>query len=416
MSDYYWDSCSHKLLYDWIHGKAGIIEGLFGAEDGAGVPGAAGAQDGWGRLAAVMENARERTEAALRRAGVEWEGSAFEAMNSGVTPLAAWAADSSTAGTASQSSVDTHVSAYSAARNAMPEPVPVTSTANSDLGGIPAAFTHLLGGQTDQDRQEAAAQEAKAEAVRIMSGYDLESAVSKDKAGRFVPPPSVTVTVAPTQVATTDIPDSSQPWSGPNGGGDSTRTAGHTPGGTPTGGPTPPHVNPPGTPPPGTTPSGSPPPSTLPHQNQLPPNPHRPGGTPPPSQVPPGHGPITVGRGPGGAPTGRGPGGATTGRGPGAGSPGSGGAGRSPGAGPGSPGGGRGAMPFGSGPAGESAAGRSAPGTGGRGGMGMAPASGRANGDEDKEHNTPEYLRSTNDSFWDDTDPVAPPVIGEDDE
>jgi len=248
MSGDVWDTYSHQRLYNGIHGKASFVEGMFGAEDGAGVSGASGAQDGWGRLAAVMENARERTETALRRAGVEWEGSAFESMHAGVTPLAQWAADSNTAGTASQSSVDSHVGAYSAARNTMPEPVPVTSTANSDAGGVPAAFTHLLGGQTDQDRQEAAAQEAKAEAVRVMYGYDYESAVAKDSVGRFIPPPSVTVTVAPTQVATTDIPDSSPPWSGPNGGGsESTSPAGRAPGGSPTGGTPPPHVSLPGT-------------------------------------------------------------------------------------------------------------------------------------------------------------------------
>jgi hypothetical protein len=75
-------------------------------------------------------------------------------------------------------------------------------------------------------------------------------------------------------------------------------------------------------------------------------------------------------------------------------------------------------MPIGGGPLAEPAAGRTAPGAGvrGAGSMGMAPVGGRSNGDEDKEHRSAEYLRSTNDSFWDTTDPVAPPVIGEDDE
>jgi hypothetical protein len=50
--------------------------------------------------------------------------------------------------------------------------------------------------------------------------------------------------------------------------------------------------------------------------------------------------------------------------------------------------------------------------------MGVAPVGGRNSndGDEDKEHRSAEYLHSHNDSFWDDTDPVAPPVIGGDDE
>ncbi len=57
---------------------------------------------------------------------------------------------------------------------------------------------------------------------------------------------------------------------------------------------------------------------------------------------------------------------------------------------------------------------------GGRGGMpgAMGPMGGAGAGqkDEDKERNTPEYLRDYNDEFWDDSPPVAPPVIGEDDD
>jgi hypothetical protein len=196
-----WDGYSHQTLYDRIHGEGGFF-----ISDGAGVSGASGAQDGWGELAAMMARARERTETALARAGVVWEGAAADAMRLGVTPLAQWADDAHSASAASQAGVDAFVSAYSAAKNQMPEPVPVTSTANGDFGGIPAGFTHLFGGQTDQDRQEIAAQEAKAEAVRVMSGYEVESGVARLTAGQFVPPPSVTVAVAPPQpeVGTSD--------------------------------------------------------------------------------------------------------------------------------------------------------------------------------------------------------------------
>lgn len=47
----------------------------------------------------------------------------------------------------------------------------------------------------------------------------------------------------------------------------------------------------------------------------------------------------------------------------------------------------------------------------------MAPVGvGRGQGDEDKERTSPEYLRDYNDDFWDGTPPVAPAVIGADDE
>src|SRR5262245_49322885 len=137
-SHHNWDSYEHQALYDRIHGKGGFF-----LPDGAGVSGASGAQEGWGELATLMAQARERTEAALAKAGAVWEGDAGEAMQSGVTPLARWADDAHTASVASQHSTDFHVDAYAAAKNQMPEPVRVTSTANGDFGGIPAAFTHL---------------------------------------------------------------------------------------------------------------------------------------------------------------------------------------------------------------------------------------------------------------------------------
>jgi hypothetical protein len=36
--------------------------------------------------------------------------------------------------------------------------------------------------------------------------------------------------------------------------------------------------------------------------------------------------------------------------------------------------------------------------------------------DEDKERTSPEYLRDFRDDFWDTTPPVAPPVIGEEED
>jgi hypothetical protein len=46
----------------------------------------------------------------------------------------------------------------------------------------------------------------------------------------------------------------------------------------------------------------------------------------------------------------------------------------------------------------------------------MGPAGNRSEGDEDEEHQTAEYLRGTNDSFWDDSPPVAPAVIGDEED
>lgn len=403
-----WNSYSHETLYARIHGQGGFF-----LPDGAGVSGATGAQEGWAELASLMAQARERTEAALTRAGAEWEGGAADAMRSGVTPLAQWADDAHTASAASADSTDTHVSSYSAARNKMPEPVPVTSTANSGFLGIPSGFTHLFGGQTDQDRQEAAAQEAKAEAVRVMSGYEVESSAAQASVGRFVPPPSVTVDVPPPRPQGGDgIPVGVSEWpragrAGDDGVGDPSAVA-PPPGGTSdstspstvTAGP----------------PSGNPPAGLGADQP-------RPGSSSLPAGGISGLGTggrgsgTTTGRGSGSTsqgPNGAGRGSSGTGRGssrPGTAEAGPGGA--KPGPGAGSSGGTRGAVP--GGPVNENTTGR--PGKNTAGGMGVGPVGGgRADGDEDKEHTTAEYLRGTHDSFWDDAPPVAPAVIGDEDD
>lgn len=404
-----WDNYSHQRLYDWIHGKGG-----FYLQDGAGVSGAAGAQDGWAELAGVMARARERTEAALAKAGAVWEGDAADAMRSGVTPLAQWADDAHTASTASQSSTDIHVSAYSGAKNQMPEPVPVTSTANGDFGGIPAGFTHLFGGQTDQDKQEAAAQDAKAEAVRVMAGYEGESGVAQAAVGRFVPPPSVTVNVVPSQAKGGDvIPVGVSEWPGSGKWiDDTTRSAGHTPGDA---------SGPDATPPPGS----NPPPGSKPAPGSISASGSTSvSGSTTPSAVttaPLSGNPVTTGLSPehqrvgslplptSGFSTGGTPGERDSGS---TGGGGSGGAGRgpseaSPRARAGTP----------SELANERVAGRSgAAGTRGANGMGTGPAGNRAEGEEDKEHQTAEYLRDFHDGFWDDSPPVAPSVIGDEED
>jgi hypothetical protein len=408
-SHQHWDHYSHQTLYDQIHGKGGFF-----LPDAAGVSGAAGAQDGWAELATMMAQARERTEAALAKAGAVWEGGAADAMRSGVTPLAQWADDAHTASTASQSSTDLHVSAYSSAKNRMPEPVPVTSTANGDYGGIPAGFTHLFGGQTDQDKQEAAAQDAKAEAVRVMAGYEGESGVAQSSVGQFVPPPSVTVNVAPAEPKGSDvIPVGVSEWPGTGRViDDSTQSAADSPG--------PGAAPPPGgslkPPPPGnasaspgiTTPSvaTTAPPSVNPVTTGLGADQYRPNSL----LVPPGG--ITVGGTPGERGAGSG------GRGPaGRGFGGGFGEGGSAGRGPGAAGGARGAAPGAGALAEERFAGRAgAAGARGTSGMGMGPAGGRAEGDEDEEHQTAEYLRGSHDSFWDDSPPVAPSVIGDEED
>jgi hypothetical protein len=94
------------------------------------------------------------------------------------------------------------------------------------------------------------------------------------------------------------------------------------------------------------------------------------------------------------------------------GAPGGGGRSGQPVAGPGS--GVRGA-PVGEGPVTTRAAGTAGRGAGGAG-MGMVPAGTSRKDEDDTEHNSPDYLRDFHDDFWDDAPPVAPAVIGDEDD
>jgi hypothetical protein len=396
-----WDAYSHRALYNMIHGRLPdgwekFTAALEGLEPGAGVTGAEAALQCWGELAALMDQARAATELALRDAGAHWEGEAAEAMQAGVTPLVQWAADANTAGAATQSSVDGHVASFSGAQHRMPEPVPVTT-------GMPNTFPEIFAGQTDQDRQEAAAQEAKAEAVRVMTGYEGESTAAATSLGTFVPPPSVTIQVPPANPVGGEIGGafvgptggSGGDSGGDSGGGRGTRagtpeSAGSDAGSAPDATDdaqitTPGQVVPIG----GATPTPGSPPDQVTQRSTTPTNP----------VLPVGPGPIgarsTAGGGswpPGGA-------GGVANPGPGpVPNPGRGGAGV-----PGSAG-----VRGGAGP------------TVARGfaGTSMVPlgAVGPTKGDPDRDHKPPAYLRDTHDDFWDDTPPVSPPVIGEEEE
>jgi hypothetical protein len=208
IGEYNWHAWSHEDLHAMINGRGAGVVGILKGTTGRGPAGGVGAVEAWSRFTDLMTDLRQRTAEALARAGVSWEGQAAEAAWSGITPLERWADDAHAAGTATVGGTTALVDCYSKARNAMPEPIPTASSANSDFLGIPAGFTHLLGGQTDQDRQERAAYEAKLEAVRVLNSYRATSAGTTAALGVFVPPPKV---VAELAITSGDVPSTDQP-------------------------------------------------------------------------------------------------------------------------------------------------------------------------------------------------------------
>lgn len=400
IGDYNFDAKSHQEMYDKIH-----------ANDGASF--AQAVEDAWNGFRAVMANAKAEIETAYREAGVEWLGAAGEAFSGAMAPLAQFAEDARAAGVETHHSVQAQQSFYHGAKNGMPPPVKVSSTANDDYLGIPAAMTHLVGGQTDQDIEEQRANEAKREAVRVMKTYRDGAATSVTSIGTFVPPPQVTAQVAETaiQQPSDSQKQYSQQWSTQQrtlstgdqftppppqqqqsvtqppvlqGKDDTTGTSNYQPPAD-----TPPRPTPQPVPPPGLQPTPNPQP---PIGGPLPPTMRPPQGAPPVGGVgsrgSSGVGTPRVGSGVIGQQPGQ------MGRGPAAGIGGFGDTAQAGRGGQGTPG---------------------ARGAAGSPGTGMAGGPQRGHGDEDKEHKAAPYLEELDDVWGEGTIPtVAPPVIGDD--
>ncbi|MCP2165357.1 PPE domain-containing protein [Goodfellowiella coeruleoviolacea] len=483
VGEYNWDAWSHAQLHGMINGRT-VSESTDGEGttrslsrpnlNAKGVQGSVATSDAWRRFTELMASAEERTKAAIARAGASWEGAAADAMASGMNPLAQWAADAATAGSATQSGHSALVDYYASAKNSVPEPVAVDSTANSDFFGIPAGFTHLLGGQTDQDVQERAAQQAKAEAVRVLNDYQANSASAASGLGQFVAPPTVVAEVGGAQQpehnevrqrtgtvdqlsaerenyarqweqqkkVITGQPNDGRPdgiaqppqVGGNQDGGDTQRSGtGRTdqtnqsdwqqstvrpglidhPAYRPG-----PVVPPVGTPPPTVPPGFLPPGGVSPVGG--------PGGTGGSVRGGSGVGDGRSGAGIGGGRAGAGVGGGRAGAGTGVGggrfgaglgpeggSNARGGLGtRGPGAVAGALGEAAGARPGAAG-SGSTGAAAGARGAAGAGAMGGAAGGRGGKGEEDKEHRSAAYLQDSHDDFWLDDTRVAPPVIGE---
>ncbi len=415
VGNYRWAGSSHEKLYNDVKGD---VQGTSSLE---------ATTTTWATFIDGVTQTRGAVERLLAEAGAEWQGGAAQSMAAGVSPLAAWADQAALAGQQSQASLQQVAESFTYAANAMPEPVPIPSKATQ---GIPTSFPEMIAGQTDEDAIDQEAQQAHLRAIDVMTGYNVHAQESASSIGTFVEPQPIGVNAQADggmgrsggdTIETSSSDDSSGESGGPGSGG----PGGGGPGGGGPSGSSSPY--------PGGQPGGSPSPGSQSGTDaaaaQAPPapivpsgggTPHVPTTSPPPTSHP--FAPITgvlnePGRG--GGPGGRGVGGGGGGGGFGGRSGGLPGGGGAPGTG-GTPAPGRGGV-VGTGPLpAEGAAARGGPAAGGRGGapgaFGPMGGAGAGQKDEDKERTSAEYLRDYNDEFWDDSPPVAPPVIGEDDD
>ncbi len=403
-----WDAASHQQLWEWFsQPRLTELEGWMDSFND--------------KVAAHFQAAADKVDDALRAAGVHWEGVAADTMRAASTPLAEHALRAKEAAANSGVTTLSQLMHARATATAIPEPQPVPDQ-NIPLTASPGELFLIL---KDVHEQEAAAREAESRARDLARSYDAAADDAVTSLPRFEPAPSATVSGAePPDVlvvddsAPRDTGPGSRPDPGPGaaGPGDPRQQPREQVDGPSSGfSPSPP--SPPGgtTSSQGWTPQVTNPPGTAPLVPGLP------GGTGDgvhtqrPTTVAPFTGLVAPGPGGGqGSAVPRG-----TAAGPAAGGQPLGGRGGQTHGGPGT--GVRGGL-VGEGPAGARtgtghATGYATSAARGVGGTAMGPvATGRGQGDEDKERTSPEFLRDYHDEFWDDTPPVAPAVIGEDDD
>lgn len=405
MTDHRFQGYAHPELYKMINSGPGVS---------ASIP----VEQGWKKIKETLAQIDGDLHTALTKMGAGWESDAADAAQGALSPLAQWAGYAEQGSGTMESSARLQGEFIADARKKMPEVVPVTTEKpgfmDMAVGALtgPVGMAHVVGQQVDHERQEAAADNAAAQAVKVMEDYQSDSRWNSSTLGEFPDPPQVVIDTPPpsssgnenTRVGYT----SNTPYS-PSGNTGTTNpswttptTNQHTTGWTP---PPPTDTTHTSWTQPPSTPPVAPPPTNLPHPTP----------TPTPTPTPPvAPGPVFTrpstgvpGGGTGGVRGGQLGGGKAFG--PMSGSLGSGQQGSMKAGG---------MMPgMGSGPDGMRGGAMGAGAAGGKGGaagagMGAGGAHGqKGEGEDDLEHKAADYLVETDDVFGDER-MVAPPVIG----
>ncbi|RZS41356.1 PPE-repeat protein [Herbihabitans rhizosphaerae] len=428
MVDVRWDGVSHEQIHTDIN-------------NGQGASASSAHAQAWDGVAKSLERINGDLQAELSRLGAVWEGKAADNTKAGSTPLVQWSETTNGHATNMKTTAEWQGNFIGEARSGVPKPVQVT-TPEPSTGDYMNAYANPFSSKTvagveqqarDHEAQEKARREAEQKARQAMTSYQSSSDMNVNTMATFETPPQVVVGVPEPQPRGGQVGPPGVGVDGPNGstntssaptltgaggsvpgapgtGGGGTGPGGHVPGAPGTGGPGGPgpggYPGAPGT----TNPGGW---SPIRPQNT---------GKPPTTNTPPNLGPNSGQEY--GMPGPFGPGGTSFGddeaaRRGGPGSRGVGGPGGLGGAnadgqraGKGGPGG-FGGM-GGADDMAHRAGGAGGPGGRGAGGMGggMPMGGARGQGEEDEEHETPDYLIGASD-VWGDDRKVAPPVIGE---
>ncbi|MHA6802401.1 PPE domain-containing protein [Salinifilum ghardaiensis] len=173
MSDHRWQGYSHAELFAQIN-------------SGPGPDGSTDPARRWGELTRALDEIDEGIATAVRSAAADWEGAAADSARDGLRPLAEWAARARHAAATMRERAEQQAEFISRARRDMPPPVHVTA---EEPGPATTLLTHLFGGQTDYEHQEARKAAAEQRAHDVMRSYESSTAANTTALAAFDRPP-----------------------------------------------------------------------------------------------------------------------------------------------------------------------------------------------------------------------------------
>ncbi|MCP2203093.1 PPE domain-containing protein [Lentzea flava] len=177
MADHRWQGYSHKELYERIHAGPGPAASFASMER-------------WTGVSAALSEINDDLHKGITLSGARWVGKASEMAQAGLNPIAAWADSARTGADVMRYSAELQANHISKARADMPPPVTVTA---EQPGALVTGLTHLFGGQTDHEKQEAAQDAAERRAREVMSTYASSTTANTSTLGQFSQPPQLQI-------------------------------------------------------------------------------------------------------------------------------------------------------------------------------------------------------------------------------
>ncbi|WP_263249439.1 PPE domain-containing protein [Saccharopolyspora rosea] len=214
MGEHRWQGYSHHELFAQIH-------------EGPGPDGSTESVRRWSELTRALGEIDNGLAAAVRSAMAAWQGDAADSARDGLRPLGDWATQAQEAAAVMRERAEQQAQFIAKARSDMPPPVRVTT---EDPGTAATLLTHLFGGQTDYELQEAEQNAAEQRAFDVMRTYEASTRSNTTSLASFSPPPQVVVdapvtghggaaTQRPVTISWGAAPAPVPPVAAPGGGG-----------------------------------------------------------------------------------------------------------------------------------------------------------------------------------------------------